>query len=234
MIAFGVPILDEDLYLRCAAPSIATLAEPDSIVIHKRGYDSIQQPYNEILDEAAEHEDLEAVVLLHQDTWIDAPKLPQMIRWHFRDPTIGVIGAVGARGVDSMAWASGAAEPLGAVNIPVLSSARFVYSTGTQLADAVDGYLLIVSRRVAHTIRFDERGRADFHGYDVDFCFRVRARGFRVIVEDLTTKHFSAGGDPTLAGYGRAYARWEQTWNPARWPPEWRGSAPYGFFRPSG
>lgn len=232
MIAFGVPILDEELYRRWAGPSIAALVEPDSIVIRKRGYDSIQEPYNEILAEAAEREDLEAVVLLHEDTWIDEPKLPQLIRWHFRDPTVGVIGAIGARGVSSMAWWHDT-ELLGAVTTARHSSVPTVYSTGPQIADVVDGYLLIVSPRVARTVRFDQQGNEDFHGYDIDFCSRVRARGFSVIVDDFATEHFSTAGDPASAGFGRAYARWEQTWNPARWPAEWRGSAPYGFFRPS-
>jgi Glycosyltransferase like family len=229
VIAFGCPIRDEEAYRRHAAPSIERVREADSLVIEKRGYDSIQQPYNEILEEAAAHEDLEAVILLHEDTTLDEPRLPGIVRSHLADPAVGVIGSIGARELTGLDWWN--ATRLGAAATPLIHRDYFQYSRGAHDADAVDGYLMIVSAAVAGRVRFDERGKADFHGYDVDFCFRVRARGFRVVVDDIQAGHWSRAGAPGDPSWPRAAAAWRRTWDPSRWPPEWRGSAPYGFFR---
>jgi GT2 family glycosyltransferase len=229
VIAFGCPILDEELYRRFAARAIAELAEPNSLVIEKRGYDSIQQPYNEILEEAAAHPELEAVVVLHEDTAIDEPALLDLIRWHLREPGLGVIGAVGAYGVDGIDWWN--ASVVGWAATPIISEDTLRYSVGPRRADTVDGYLMAVSAPAAAKVRFDERGAENFHGYDVDFCFRVRAAGFRVVVDDIKTRHYSRGGDPNDGRWAKACVAWRRTWDPRRWPREWRGSAPYGFFR---
>jgi hypothetical protein len=229
VIAFGCPILRDDVFACYAAPTIAAHREPDSLVLEKRGYDSIQQPYNEILDEAAAREDLEAVVLLHEDTVVQEPRLLELIRWHLRDPEIGLIGAVGAREVNGMDWWNG--TNLGGTSTPLITTDRFSLTSGPRSAEVIDGYLMIVAARAARTVRFDERGKANFHGYDVDFCFRIRARGFRIVIDNIETAHWSRGGNPDDGRWARASAAWRRTWDPSRWPPEWRGSAPYGFFR---
>jgi GT2 family glycosyltransferase len=229
VIAFGCPIADEDEYARYGRPSIERLREPDSLVIEKRGYDSIQEPYNEILDEASARDDLEAVVLLHEDTEIREPRLADVIRWHLRDPAFGVLGAIGSRGVRSLDWWH--APQVGHAPIPLIHSDTLEYGQGAQRADMVDGYLMVVSAPVARRVRFDPAGKSDFHGYDVDFCFRVRARGYSVVVDDIEAAHWSRGSLADGRRWGRAAARWRRTWDPSRWPPEWRGSAPYGFFR---
>jgi hypothetical protein len=229
VIAFGCPILDENRYRRHAAPSIVAHAEPDSVVIEKRGYDSIQEPYNEILEEASAHPDLEAVVLVHEDTVVQEPRFLEVIRWHLRDPEVGVIGSVGARDVQGIGWWRGTL--LGFAQIPIITRDPWRNSSGPRTAHVVDGYLMVVSAAAAARVRFDERGKENFHGYDVDFCFRARARGFRIVVDDIDTKHWSRGGVPNDPRWSRAAAAWRRTWDPSRWPPEWRGSAPYGFFR---
>jgi GT2 family glycosyltransferase len=229
VIAFGCPIRSEERHQRYAAGTIARLAEPDSLIIEKRGYDSIQQPLNEILEESAQASTLEAVVLLHEDTEIAGTTLLEMVRWHLRDPGIGVIGAVGARDVETSCWWKYTMR--GACRIPNVTPGLFFHSTGPHEVDAVDGFLMIVSAAAARRVRFDERAKADFHAYDVDFCFRARARGFRVIVDDMDASHWSVGGDPYDTRFARAYAAFRRTWDPEHWPPEWRGSAPQGFFR---
>jgi Glycosyltransferase like family len=229
VIAFGCPILSEETYHQRAAPAIERLREPDTLVIEKRGYDSIQQPFNEILDEASQAADLEAVVLLHEDTEIRAGNLFEVIRWHLRDPRIGVIGAVGGAGVRDSVWWS--YKLFGWCLIPRISPLLYFHTTGAHEVDVIDGYLMIVTAPAARRVRFDERHKEYFHGYDVDFCFRARARGFKVIVDDIDTRHWSVGGPSVDPRFGPSYAAFNRSWDPSRWPPEWRGSAPYGFVR---
>jgi hypothetical protein len=71
MIAFGCPITKPEVYRTCAEPGIRRVAEPDSEVYALEAVGSIFQSYNRILDTAASREDLEALVLVHQDTAID-------------------------------------------------------------------------------------------------------------------------------------------------------------------
>jgi hypothetical protein len=229
MIAFGCPILREEIYARYARTSIDAVREPNSLVLEKRGYGSIQEPYNEILDEASTHDALEAVVLMHEDTVIRERGLVQLIRGHLADPTVGVIGAIGASNVTSLDWWN--ATLLGRTAAPrVHPTDTPRYTEGVQEADVVDGYLMIVSAGAAQRVRFDERGKDLFHGYDVDFCFRVRALRMRVLVDDIDAQHWSVGM-PNDPRWPRAAAEWRRTWDPSRWPREWQGSAPYGFFR---
>jgi hypothetical protein len=71
MIAFGCSITRPEVYRRCAEPGIRRVAEPDSEVYALESVGSIFQSYNRILDTAAPRDDLEALVLVHQDTSID-------------------------------------------------------------------------------------------------------------------------------------------------------------------
>ena len=95
MIVFGTAIADDDRFERWAMRGIARVLESDSIVITRRGYDSIQGPYNSILDEAARLAGLEAVVLVHEDTEIDDPRLMAKVRNAFVDSSVAVIGPIG-------------------------------------------------------------------------------------------------------------------------------------------
>jgi hypothetical protein len=228
MIAFGCPIADEALYRRSAATSIAALAEADSLILEKRGYDSICQPYNEILAEAGARDDLEAVVLMHQDTEIDEPRFVELVRHRFADPRVGLIGATGARACPPAAnWWVG--DVVGAVTVASLDQ-DWYGRRGVHYADVADGYLLVVSAQVARTVRFNEELNGHFHGYDVDFSFRVRAGGHLIVIDDFANTHWSPGVGPHDPRWLNAATVIRRIWNPAFWPPEWRGSAPYGFF----
>ena len=77
MIAFGCAITDHELYHRCAEPGIKLVAESDSKIIpigsSGLGTASIFRNYNLLLDEAAKLDDLEMLVLIHQDAEIVDP-----------------------------------------------------------------------------------------------------------------------------------------------------------------
>src|SRR5207302_1395254 len=107
MLIFGCSITAPDVYARCAEPGLQLVAEPDSEIIANAAAGSLFRSYNLILDTAARHEDLEAVVLVHQDAEIADPEFCAKLRRALSDPDVAVVGCVGAVDVRSIAWWEG-------------------------------------------------------------------------------------------------------------------------------
>ena len=70
MIAFGCAITKPDVYRRCAEAGIRVAEEDTSVVVALSSVGSIFASYNAVMDRARELADLEALVLVHQDTEI--------------------------------------------------------------------------------------------------------------------------------------------------------------------
>src|SRR4051812_4087146 len=104
MIAFGCAVTRPDVYRECAEPGIRRAAEPDSVVLDLASAGTIFESYNALLDQAAAHADLEALVLVHQDAEIVDGDFCAKVRAALADPQAGVVGCVGAVGVRSIAW----------------------------------------------------------------------------------------------------------------------------------
>jgi len=104
MIAFGTSITKPEVFRRCAEPGIRHAAEPHSRIDAMPAVGTIFRSYNALLDRASEHDDLEALVLVHQDTELVDADLCTKVRKALRDPDVGVLGCVGAVGVRSIAW----------------------------------------------------------------------------------------------------------------------------------
>jgi hypothetical protein len=115
------------------------------------------------------------------------------------DPTVGVLGCVGAVGVRTIAWWEGSVtlasfvnryEELGGGELPALSwtwaDAPPYAHTGE--VDTLDGFLMVLSPWAVHNLRFDE-SLSDFHGYDLDFCLQVRVAGRKVVTADFRAIH---------------------------------------------
>jgi hypothetical protein len=224
MIVFGSSITDPDMYRHAAEPGIRRAAEPDSEVLANAAAGSIFRSYNLIMDMAAEREGLEALVLLHQDAEIAGPAFCARLRDALADPDVGVVGCVGAVGVRSIAWWEGSVtwgsfthrySELGGGDLPALSwrnDALPAYAR-TGEVDSVDGFLLALSPWVVRNVRFDESlGR--LHGYDLDFCFQVRAAGRKVVTADFKVVHHHSlelVSDPEtwIAAHMRVAEKWE-------------------------
>ena len=73
MIMFASAITDFDEYERCAAPGLDLVKEDDSVILAHRSIGSVFRNYNFILDEARKRDDLEALVLIHQDAELSIP-----------------------------------------------------------------------------------------------------------------------------------------------------------------
>jgi hypothetical protein len=199
MIVFGSSITDPEVYERCAERGIRLAAEPDSEVLAHAAAGSIFRSYNLIMDQVAERDDLEALVLLHQDAEIADPDFCAKLRNALSDPDVGVVGGVGAIGVRSIAWWEGSVTwasfvhrygELGGGELPAFSwnGRELPAYARTGEVDTVDGFVLGLSPWTVRNIRFDESlGR--LHGYDFDFCLQVRAAGRKVVTADLKLIH---------------------------------------------
>jgi hypothetical protein len=222
MIAFGSSITSPETYERCAEPGIRLVSEPDSKVFAHAAAGSIFRSYNLMLDEAAGLEDLEALVLVHQDAEIVDPDFCPKLRRALEDPEVGVVGCVGAIGVRSIAWWEGSVTwassvyrygELGGGELPVSAwnGDRLAGNTGE--VETVHGVLLALSPWTVRNVRFDE-SLGPLWGYDFDFCVQVREAGHKVVTEDLEVAHHHSldlvrEPEPWVAAHMRAAEKWD-------------------------
>lgn len=200
MIAFGCSITKPDVYERCAARGFELAAEPDTQVLAFGATGSIFRSYNVLLEKARELDDLEALVLVHQDAEIVDPEFCAKLRRALADPEVALIGCAGATGQRSIAWWEGSVtwasfshryEEYGGGEIPAMS-----YPGGTNPSfshtgevDAIDGAVIGMTPWAVHELSFDETLGGLLHGYDFDICCQARAAGRKVVTEDLRIVH---------------------------------------------
>lgn len=203
MIVFGSAITDQAMYRRYAAPGIrlAASGEPATRTIAREADGSIFRNYNAIMDEVAAVDDLEALVLLHQDAEIVDPTFMTKLRAAMAsDPEVGVVGCVGAVGVRSIAWWEGSVTwasfihrytELGGGGFPSLTWDNDALPPYARLGEVetVDGFVLCLSPWVVRNVRFDEDLGSLLHGYDFDFCLQVRDAGRKVVTADFKVIH---------------------------------------------
>ena len=217
MIVFATPVSEPDAYRRYAEPGIRRVAEPDSPVLAFAAVGSFARSANLLLDAAAGHEDLEAVVLVHPHCEISDPDFTAKVRAALTDD-VDVLGAVGASGFTSIAWWEGDVR---------MAPTRHRYTdygggeidawawtepSGPGEVDAVEGMLMVLSPWAARNVRFDERlWMSD--GVDVDFCRQVREQGRRVVVADLrTVQHRSLDIVEERARFAAAHVAFAEKW----------------------
>jgi hypothetical protein len=201
LIAFGCPITRPEHYHRFAAPGLRLAKEPNSEILANSSAGSILRAYNLLLDQAAKFDDLEALVLLHQDVEIVDNDFCVKVRGVFASPDVGVAGCVGALDARSMAWWEGSVTwasfthryyELGGGELPAFAMhPEKVPSPAyarTGEVDTLDGFLLVLSPWAVHNTRFDE-SLGQFHGYDFDICMQVREAGRKVVSADLKVVH---------------------------------------------
>ena len=201
MIVYASAITDEDVYKRCAQAGIKRLieSEPDSESVVFASVGSICRNYNLIIDQVSGRDEVEALVLVHQDAEIVDPEFAAKIRAALEDSEVGVVGGAGAVDVRSIAWWEGSItwasfthryEELGGGEIPALA---WVADTMPPFAktgevDSVDGFVLVLSPWAIENLRFDE-SLSQSHGYDLDFCLQARAAEKKVVTANLRVVH---------------------------------------------
>jgi Glycosyltransferase like family len=224
MIAFGISITEPDAYRTYAEPGIRLAAEPDSEIYPYAAAGSIFRSYNLLLDTAAARDDLEALVLVHQDAEIVDTDFCQKIRQALADPDVGVVGCVGAIGVRSIAWWEGSVTwasfihrygEHGGGDLPAFSwkADEIPPYARTGEVDTVDGFVMALSPWVVRNIRFDE-SLGQLHGYDLDYCLQVREAGKKVATADFRAIHnhtleLVSNQDTWIEAHMRVTEKWE-------------------------
>jgi Glycosyltransferase like family len=197
MIAFACSIIAPDVYERCARPGIERASELDSRTLAHAAAGSVARSYNLLLDTASQLDDLEAVVLLHEDAEILQADFCARLRQALADPSVMLVGCVGARGVRDMAWWDGELrwnsapyrhpDPAGVGDLAFAGKPGSVTDTPGEV-DSLYGVLLALSPWAARNLRFEE-SIGMLHGYDYDLCRQARAQGGRVVAADLRIAH---------------------------------------------
>jgi GT2 family glycosyltransferase len=193
VIAFGAAMEDDEAYRRYAMPGIERAKEADSEVYAFAAAGPIPRSYNLVLDMAAGRDDLEALVLVHQDIELADPDLCAKVRAALAEPDVAVVGSAGATGVSGIAWWEGSVSAAPALHrynehgsgeLPAFSWLQAAPAPAE--VDTLDGSLLVLSPWAVRNVRFDEALRLGY-GFDLDFCRQVRAAGRRVMTADLRT-----------------------------------------------
>jgi hypothetical protein len=238
MIVFGCAITDGSLWARFAKPGIDRVAEEDSLIVDipSTGLDnpdhtfreqglagSIFRNYNVILDRVADREDLEALVLIHQDAEIVDPDFTDRLRKAFADPEVAIVGCAGAVGVRSIAWWEGAVTWAsmehryresggGSIKGGAWDRETPPPHAHTGEVDTVDGLMIAMSPWAVRNLRFDE-SLGQFHGYDFDICLQARAAGKKVVTEDIrVVHHHSLDLIGDLGGWIEAHIKVAEKW----------------------
>lgn len=224
MIAFGSSMASPEAFARLARPGIERAAEPDSQIYPLQAAGSIFRTYNLICEKAAAFDDLEALVLVHEDAEIVDPRFCAKLRQVLRDPEVAVVGCLGAIGATSIAWwegslVGGAAvyrhEEGGGGDLPVLawSGEHPAPAVRTGEVDTLDGFMMALSPWAVRALAFDE-SLGQLYGYDFDYCLQARAAGRKVVAADLQVVHHHplnlvGHNQPWLAAHMRVAQKWD-------------------------
>ncbi len=199
MIVFGCSITSPDMYRDAAEPGFDLVAEPDSVVIANAAAGSLMRSYNLIIKKVAEMDNVEALVLCHQDAELTSPDFCSIVRESLKDPDVGVLGCVGALDVRNIAWWEGSVtwgsfthryKEYGGGQIDAFTFTEDGHPgyARTGEVDTLDGFILVLAPWTIENIRFDE-SLGQLHGYDYDFCLQVREAGKKVMTADFKAVH---------------------------------------------
>ena len=148
---------------------------------------------------AAQRDELEALVLVHQDAELDDLDFAPKVREALRDPAAAIVGCVGAVGVRSIAWWQGAVTWAsvthryheyggGDTEAAGWDPKKLPSYTHTGEVDSIDGVVMVLSPWAVRELRFDE-SLGKLHGYDFDICMQARAAGRKVVTADFRVIH---------------------------------------------
>lgn len=199
MIVFGCSITSPEIYRNAAEKGFELVAEPDSVVMANAAAGSLMRSYNVIMNKVAEMDDVEALVLCHQDAELTSPDFCSIIRKTLRDPDVAVVGCCGAVDVRNIAWWEGSVTwgsfthrypefGGGQIDAFTFTDDNHPGYARTGEVDTLDGFILVMAPWAIENARFDE-SLGQLHGYDYDFCLQVRELGKKVMTADFKAIH---------------------------------------------
>ncbi len=193
VIAFGCSIIAPDAYERCAKAGFDRAVEPGSKVFAHAACGSVARSYNLMFDTAAKLPELEALVIVHEDAEILDSDFCAKLRAAFADTEVGVVGCIGAREVEDIAWWDGVVTRSSATSrYGELGGGELRLETEDAGApgevDTVYGIVMAFSPWVVRNLRFEE-SIGLLHGYDFDICRKARRAGKKVVAAQLAVAH---------------------------------------------
>ena len=200
MFVFGCAVTDDEIYRECAEPGIRLAAEPDSEIRPLGSAGTLFRNYNLYFDEYKDRDDIEGLVLVHQDAEIVDPDFCAKVRKALQDPEVAIVGCAGAIGVRSIAWWEGSVvwasythkfREIGGGEVEGMTwqeddEPSFAQHGGE--VESLDGFVLVFTPWAMRNLRFDET-LGKLHGYDLDICMQAREAGKKVAVETMRVIH---------------------------------------------
>ena len=92
MIAYAACVGDPEKFRRICLPGVRRVVGPDDLLIEAEHERSIFAAYNEVLDAVRDRDDLEALVLLHEDTEVTDPSSGSSSGGTWRSRDVAVVG----------------------------------------------------------------------------------------------------------------------------------------------
>ncbi len=184
MIAYAACVGDPEKYQKICLPGLRRVAGPGDLLIEAEHGSSIFAAYNEVMDAVRDRDDLEALVLLHEDTEVTDVRFAELVREQVGNPDVAVVGTVGASGIEGLSWWQ--AQRFGRVHE---TRGLIDFGGGTHDVDTIDGLVMGLSPWAVRNLRFDEDAYLGFDAYDADLCAQARAAGKRVVVTELPVIH---------------------------------------------
>jgi SAM-dependent methyltransferase len=184
VIAYAACVGSPEKFQKICLPGLQRVVQADDLVIEAEHDRSIFAAYNEVLDAVRDRDDLEALVLLHEDTEVTDPAFPSLVRRHVEGNDVAVVGTVGARSISGLSWWEG--DCFGRV---LETRGVIDFGGGTHDVETVDGLVMALSPWAVRNLRFDEDAYDGFDAYDADLCAQARAAGKRVVVTELPVIH---------------------------------------------
>lgn len=178
------------------------------------GQRSIVAAYNVMLDyfafTAPFREELEAVILQHDDVEVIDYDVHEKILAEFEDPNVALVGVAGGGDGNGLAWWT--QDPIGHQRTDVMN---IDFGVRTGEVTLLEGSFLAFSPAAIHTLRFDPLFTG-FHGYD-EISKQAHHNGHRVVVADIATWHHNRMGFKSPASHQEwieANRLYQEKWGP--------------------
>jgi len=151
--------------------------------------------YNIFLEMCASR-DVERVVLIHDDVWIDNNPFPKLKKC-FENDDVDVVGVAGASEVEikrpSLWHLMGTKKHGSVAHGNDESKTSICFGPYPHRAVMLDGVFLAFDREAIEKLRFDEDNPASFHFYDLLLALEAKKLGLKMMVGDIPITHESHG-----------------------------------------
>ena len=208
MIAFACCVGPTDRFETIARPALQQIMAEGDCLLLDSGEDGICSAYNRLLQRARALPECEALVLLHDDVELK-PRAREQILAGASRPNVGVVGVVGGKGLYGGQWVKARQTAGYAQDFYGYRSFGAAHAS----VDVVDGLLLVLTPAAFGTLDFDRVSLGAFHGYDTDYCLRVRSHGLDVLVTPVDYVHHDKGGVGDIAAFEDSQRVLSATWD---------------------